>query len=223
MDSGSEICALPPTAADRLKGSSTAPLRAANGSLIRVYGEREITVYLNNRPFRWTFSVADVTEAIIGADFLGHYGWLIDLANHRLFQAGSFASVPARSALGNSPGINSLTAQPPPDISKLLSSFPQLTTLTFSANTVRHGVQLHIPTTGPPVHAKVRRLEPEKFRIAREAFRTMEGLGIVQCSSSAWSSPLHMVRKDDGSWRPCGDFQRLNTVTTPDRYPVPHM
>ena len=51
----------------------------------------------------------------------------------------------------------------------------------------------------------------------------MEGLGIVQRSSSAWSSPLHMVRKDDGSWHPCGDFRRLNTITTPDRYLVPHI
>ena len=32
-----------------------------------------------------------------------------------------------------------------------------------------------------------------------------------------------MIRKSDGSWSPCGDFRRLNTVTQPDRYPVPNM
>jgi hypothetical protein len=32
-----------------------------------------------------------------------------------------------------------------------------------------------------------------------------------------------MVRKADGSWRPCGAFRRLNLVTEPDVYPLPNM
>jgi hypothetical protein len=32
-----------------------------------------------------------------------------------------------------------------------------------------------------------------------------------------------MVRKKDGGWRPCGNFRRLNLVTTPDSYPLPNM
>ncbi|KAL8561234.1 hypothetical protein ACOMHN_024490 [Nucella lapillus] len=51
----------------------------------------------------------------------------------------------------------------------------------------------------------------------------MEQMGIIRRSKSPWSSPLHVVPKAGGQWRPCGDYRQLNDATKDDCYPLPHI
>ena len=45
------------------------------------------------------------------------------------------------------------------------------------------------------------------------------------CSKAAspWASRLHMTPKKDGTWRPCGDYRRLNLITESDHYAMPNL
>ena len=111
----------------------------------------------------------------------------------------------------------------PTSLPELLARFPEVLNAEGRLPPSTHGVEHFIVTSGPPTSAKFRRLDEEKLKAAKEEFELMEKEGVVRRSSSCWSSLLHMVRKSDGSWRPCGDFRRLNLAMEPDRYPVPNM
>jgi len=79
-----------------------------------------------------------------------------------------------------------------------------------------------VKTKGPHLFAHPRRLPPDRLDIARD-FELLQKQGIWRLSSSAWASPLLLIPKKDGSFRPCGDYRLLNNVTIPDRYPLPYL
>ena len=46
----------------------------------------------------------------------------------------------------------------------------------------------HIETRGPPVHARARRLPPDKLAAAKAEFAAMEAMGVVRRSNSPRAS-----------------------------------
>ena len=106
---------------------------------------------------------------------------------------------------------------------KLLATFQDVLNPKGDLQRTSDYVAHHLQTRGPPIASKFRRLDSEKLAPAKKEFLALEWAGIVRQSTSPWASPLHMVRKQDGTWRPCDNYHRLNSVTVPDTYPVPNM
>nr|GEY76862.1 putative reverse transcriptase domain-containing protein [Tanacetum cinerariifolium] len=67
------------------------------------------------------------------------------------------------------------------------------------------------------------RLAPSKMKVLSEQLKELSDKGFIRPSSSPWGAPVLFVKKKDGSFRMCIDYQELNKLTVKNRYPMPRI
>ena len=85
---------------------------------------------------------------------------------------------------------------------------------------LKHRIEL---TQHAPVKQRAYRQSPLKQEVVRSQVRKYQERGLIQPSSSEWSSPIVLVPKPHvtNQWRLCIDYRKLNALTKKDAYPMP--
>ncbi|CAB0028112.1 unnamed protein product [Trichogramma brassicae] len=207
--------------------------QAANATLIATFGEKRLTLNIGvRRPLEWTFIIADVSTAILGADFIIRHDLLRSIS---LVAACSTAWTKRRSVVLGRARCPRLHAVSACNSENQRGACRIALTRGWPRNSLRRKcrperwpaypdlpVQHHIVTAGQPVFTRPRRLAGERLEAAKSEFANLlerriirplfKASGRARCTSCRSLEAVGVVT---------GDYRLLNTRTRPDRHPLP--
>ncbi|GJY76558.1 putative reverse transcriptase domain-containing protein [Tanacetum coccineum] len=83
--------------------------------------------------------------------------------------------------------------------------------------------QIDLVPGAAPVARAPYRLAPSEMKELLEQLKELSDKGFIRPSSSPWGAPVLFVKKKDGSFRMCIDYQELNKLTVKNHYPLPRI
>lgn len=87
--------------------------------------------------------------------------------------------------------------------------------------TYKHKIEL-LPSA-KPINEPLRRRAPVQVEETRRQVKDLLKKDIIEKSSSPWASAYVLAKKQNGEYRLCIDFRRLNDMTKKDVYPLPNI
>ena len=74
-----------------------------------------------------------------------------------------------------------------------------------------------------PIKQNLYRVNPHKLEFLKKEWDCMLTNDIIEPSQSDWSLLCLLIPKNDGTYRFCTDYRKVNATTKSDSYPIPRV
>nr|GEW74431.1 hypothetical protein [Tanacetum cinerariifolium] len=107
----------------------------------------------------------------------------------------------------------------------IVQNFPYVFPEDFLGITLTRPVEFQVDLVhgAAPIARAPYRLAPSEMKELVEHLKELSDKGFIRPSSSPWGAPVLFVKKKDGSFRMCIDYQELKKLTIKNRYPLPRI
>ena len=212
----------------------------ADGNPIEVMTEIfKVEIVLKGRRFLTTLTSVPEhcnSKTLLGMDFIKQTGMILDLTEMkwRFRDAPGWFPLVDESTVGGGLPVDAVEMEPLREdegtelsadekqkVSELLASNKEVFK-NYEEPTpfAEHCINL---TCEQPISTPPYRLSPQRRSILEKEIEQMIDDNIIEECDSPFAAPVVMVPKRTGGYRVCVDFRKLNSVTVPDRYPLPRI
>ena len=174
----------------------------------------EFSIFPNSLFFH-NFILTNVEHAILGLDFLSKYNFVVITASKSVSMS---ASGPDNDELPSLKSLDYNTLS----YKDILNLF-HLNDVSASSSSKRHPHEHILEVDGPPVAFRPRRLSLEKATVLDAMLDDILAKNIIRPTCSPWASPVHLVKKKNGSFHLVHDYRHINTHTKKQNYPLPRI
>ncbi|XP_063627002.1 uncharacterized protein LOC134798550 [Cydia splendana] len=199
----------------------------ANGTKTTVRTAVLAKITMNNGTlWHWVRVMPMASTIIIGMDILRKMGMKITWSDSQDgrdshtddAQAMTLEGTPTSPPGGLPPHITDKQKQ---QLEKLLESeFEQCDNSPKGNTWVQHKIKMK---HNEPIKQKYYPRNPSQQQIIDQQVKDMLEQGIIEKSDSPYSSPVVLVKKENGQYRFCIDFRKINEASEKDAYPIPQI
>ncbi|RLN13205.1 hypothetical protein C2845_PM09G13910 [Panicum miliaceum] len=243
LDSGSSHTFISQELADKLQGvvflSSPIRVQVANGMVLQCVAHvPQASWSVQSYSFVTDLKILHLSayDMILGMDWLEFYSpmkvhwtqkWLaIPYENTTVVLYGQLPELPEATVMQVC-AVQSVAAGPVdvhllPEVQQLIEEFGELFQVSTELPPSRScDHKIPLIAGAAPVSVRPYRYAPKLKDEIEAQVKEMLQNGLIQKSSSPFSSSVLLVKKKDGSWRFCVDYRHLNAITVKGKYPVP--
>lgn len=209
---------------------SKSSVRTADGNFKRITGSINVDVNFRNQTKRLKFLIIpSITQRLIlGIDFIQAFRLAADIFESAIISDSNVGletkSLATILAIDCSSGNNESENQYPlnpierQQLQVIINLFPNFAKQKLGRTAlISHDIDVG---SSKPIKQRHYPVSPAVEQLMYEEIDRMLALGVIEPSTSPWSSPMRLVVKP-GKVRLCLDARKLNNVTKKDAYPLP--
>lgn len=213
-------------------------VRTADGKFQRTYGYLMVDVVFRNqtRSLKVLIVPSITQRLILGVDFWKAFGLASDVFDSALIVAPSdfphtnrflrvsgvekISPVQGSESVGTLENRYPLTPEQSQQLRTIIALFPDFHKQGLGRTTLlTHDIDVG---SSRPIKQRYYPVSPAVEKLMYQEIDRMLALGVIEPSSSPWSSPMRLVVKPN-KVRLCLDARKVNQVTKKDAYPLPSM